>query len=308
MDAKTSLEIKITGLFVQAIMFGLYTASFLHMWSLALEDMKWRLRRDTSLLLLIIGTLIFIFNASDLIATLLSMLHMLRKDKHGGRIDILILDLVEILSMISVDGVLIYRCWIVNVRKWHFIYFPLILWLGNYCCFAYTTYLNVRSVVNRGAVPDLWYRKVHVLWAFYASTVVINIYSTTAITLRIWYSKARHRKNGFTKATIPFSIRIVAESGILYTTSSTMVMILWIIPASVKLDFVQSVVNGVSVPMVGIAFNLIFIRVACKRAGIEVVNKGVSWSRHIENGGSHTTSTGGGSDDKTDPIDIHEKV
>ncbi|PFH49137.1 hypothetical protein AMATHDRAFT_63706 [Amanita thiersii Skay4041] len=63
------------------------------------------------------------------------------------------------------------------------------------------------------------------------------------------------------------TMRIVGESGILYTLTSILLFVAWIMPAKYKKYHVEmiAICAAINTPMIGITFNLILIRVANQR-------------------------------------------
>ncbi|KAF8342373.1 hypothetical protein F5887DRAFT_1076172 [Amanita rubescens] len=96
------------------------------------------------------------------------------------------------------------------------------------------------------------------LASYFTATITINIYATSAITLRIW-------RNSLSRRFAHFAIRVIAESGLLYTITS-IVNVCTLFP-SPNIGFTTA--SGISFPVAGIAFNLILIRVAQNRANPE---------------------------------------
>ncbi|KAF8341129.1 hypothetical protein F5887DRAFT_1076558 [Amanita rubescens] len=154
---------------------------------------------------------------------------------------------LELLGLIITDGILIFRCWTVYNRSWRIAILPLLLLLYNIAGLLVMMYwISILSDNND-----------EIMVAYYAATITINIYATSAITFRIWRHSLSRR---FTH----FAIRVIAESGLLYTLTSIAVL-----GTVSNLSNWFSITSAINNRTAGIAFSLILIRVAQNRVNSE---------------------------------------
>ncbi|KAF8636429.1 hypothetical protein AX17_003611 [Amanita inopinata Kibby_2008] len=254
-------EAAVIATFVQAILYGLYISTLLHClrW-LTFRDEGWSLRKDIKWPMLIVTIAIFALSTSDIAASLVSTLRSLR---HQGTILFtgIITFTLESLAAVITDAVLVFRCWVVYSKSWRIAILPLLLLLVNVALLIITTYLATINLTQR---HDAVFRRLdHLNEAFYACTIAINIYATSAIIFRIW---SVARKNNTSGHRLRFTIRIVAESGLLYTLTSIMLLCATSIRRSPTGNpLPQILLSALNFSMTGIAFNLILIRAAQHR-------------------------------------------
>ncbi|TFK41536.1 hypothetical protein BDQ12DRAFT_663607 [Crucibulum laeve] len=101
-----------------------------------------------------------------------------------------------------------------------------------------------------------------ILTPFWGSTIVVNIYVTSMIVLRIW--KAAKLSDSFNTGTkdLRFAIRILVESGALYLVVTIPHFIVWWTPNSMAIVLM----GWINLPVVCSAYNLIIIRIFKHRA------------------------------------------
>ncbi|PFH47838.1 hypothetical protein AMATHDRAFT_6371 [Amanita thiersii Skay4041] len=263
----TFTEIPIISTFVQALLFGLYISTFLHAlrWLVFLDE-GWALRSHINWSLLIITCMIFVLMAGDLGYSFLYPIPGLKEDEREIDIFVLITVTIENLVVVLADSVLIYRCWAVYGKNWHIVCIPLLLWLGGICSLiAYigvfsSTVMNWPPTAAKYATADL------LTEVFYVITIILNIYATCCKT------------STWSKHVFRFVTRVIAESGLLYTFTSILLLITFILSAISWEDYllVEEVCSAVNFSMLGVAFNLIIIRVAKQRVSTEMVEESES--------------------------------
>lgn len=280
----------ISGSVVRAILFGLYSASFIHCvrW-LLFEDEGWRVRKKVSWFLVITTLLIFFLSMGLLCAG------WMKRFGASGHLRPVIwsLDILDCIGiqcsiLIIIDGVLIHRCWAVSSKNWFIISFPLVLWCFCLTCAILSLYCNLiflffslsglhgqNLALQKCIMPS---NSIYPL-AFYTCNIVINIYTTTVLVYKIW----RAVKNSVGMNRLYKLCRILTESGILYTLSSIVYLISWIRNYSVDSKqaieyntlstesfllqpFAGQIAMDIGMFIPGIAFNLIIIRVGKQRA------------------------------------------
>ncbi|KAJ7119029.1 hypothetical protein C8R44DRAFT_536202, partial [Mycena epipterygia] len=169
-----------------------------------------------------------------------------------------------ILQTVLGDVMLIYRCWIVYGRSWLAIAVPIILAIAGLICIGFTIFLEVTlPAASQFSSP---YKQVVI--STWALTICINVITTSLIVFRIWRVD-RQNSGLLSQNTISLSSkspyhnarRIIIESGLLYTTVATGTAIVYISGSNAFAPL-----TGIDIQMIGIAFNLILIRVYRNRA------------------------------------------
>ncbi|PFH47836.1 hypothetical protein AMATHDRAFT_6369 [Amanita thiersii Skay4041] len=294
--------------FVQAILYGLYLATLMHTlrW-LVFADEGWTLRKFKTINapMLVIAVVIALLMTADLdisVRVVLDSTARLGKTFKKGywlqcaycSTSSSVQAIMEPIARMITDGVLIYRCYIVYGESLWIIVLPVILMLGSTGCLAAYIYENARIIQKHP--PN--FNFLHIIEAVYSATAAVTIYTTVAIVYKIWHV-GRNRNSS--KNTLRFSMRVIAESGMLFTITS----ILFIAVAfdySPKLELLQLVLSGVSFSMTGIAFNLIIIRVFQHRVQEDVVAEPSKLSTLRFNIPAHASNTTTSSNINCQPV------
>ncbi|KAF5316815.1 hypothetical protein D9619_006885 [Psilocybe cf. subviscida] len=169
------------------------------------------------------------------------------------------------------DAVLTSRLWNIYNKSYRVIAFPVVLWFGNLVLTALQAYLQIGQVskldvwlpVNMSIGPGI------ILTPFWASTIVLNIYATSMIIYRLWRLD-QETTFGRSRRAIRFAASLIIESGSLYLTTGIAHFVVWWTPN----NFAINVVSNINIPVIGIAFNLILIRLAQHRADEEHRDQG----------------------------------
>ncbi|KAF8333004.1 hypothetical protein F5887DRAFT_1080459 [Amanita rubescens] len=248
---------------LQALLTGVYFTLFLLClrW-LVFSDDGGTLRKPIQWPFLIITVILFAFSVTDFGLTLQTTILIPQSASMTTTSLIyvgIINSIIEASIPIITDSVLIFRCWTVYNRSWRIAVLPLLLLLYNISIFLVSTYHNT-FVVLTGNEPPIRgpYGDNERQESYLASTIIINIYASSAIILRIW-------RNSLSRRLARFAIRVIAESGLLYTLTS-IVAFSMVFPTS-NVGFLMA--DAINFPTAGIAFNLILIRVAQNRANQE---------------------------------------
>lgn len=150
-----------------------------------------------------------------------------------------------------------YRCWIVYKKRWSIIVLPVILILYNFSVIITVSYWNsLKAAQTRTSLFTLitqWKRVLVVQEGYLFATIVVNLYTTcklddvysigmlnyisAAIIIQIFRKKIPHRRN----PTLSFTIRVIAESGLLYTITGIAVLVA---------TFVSLSPNGSQLPLI----------------------------------------------------------
>ncbi|PFH46379.1 hypothetical protein AMATHDRAFT_88361 [Amanita thiersii Skay4041] len=246
----------VSGTFVQSLLYGLYIASTVHSlrWLLFVDE-GWRLRdvRAIKWPMLAVSSLLFFFTTADLLLTILQTLSVAIRGAKGFHTPWNTATIsIEKWTIITADSVLVL-----------IIIFPMLMCIGDVICsIIYTRWSVLR---DRGS-SKLPIQLGHIQDVFYACTIALNIYATSAITFKIWLVTRFSAQAG---RRLRLTMRIVAESGLLYTLTSIL-LLLSLIPGIGGLGdsviIFQALSDAINFSMIGIAFNLIIIRVAQQRA------------------------------------------
>lgn len=128
----------------------------------------------------------------------------------------------------------IYRCWVVWVRNYYVTILPLLLYFANFTCAIVITWKELNA--NAASVVEISSEKPW-FFAITALTIPLNVITTSTslssrdlcsmrpgfIVFRIWSIDRRNWRH-FPRGARPTSLnnvmRIIIESGLLYTTSA----------------------------------------------------------------------------------------
>ncbi|KAF8075330.1 hypothetical protein FPV67DRAFT_1728519 [Lyophyllum atratum] len=269
--AFTILEARITSLFVECVVLGLYLVTFgytiLFLFS---KGPRWKRFGELNHPMVIVVMLMF-FNTT--VATALS-LHVfwrafvlappgtaVESFKEISYWAVVMKSATLMFQTIIADAILIYRCWVVYHRSWLKVAFSILLWLGGIVCAIFMVY-HESTFKEHVLVSVSKLRPFGV--AFWASSVTLNIITTALLVWPIWKVARHHeeyaaqetsppRRSG--KITMKRLIRVIIESGLLYTVVALVTFVVFTIG-----DNSLYVVSGAEIGIAGIAFNLIIIR------------------------------------------------
>lgn len=164
-------------------------------------------------------------------------------------------DLIYGLVTLLGDVILIYRCYVVWARKWYVVVPSLILWIG-------TAVTMIRSVVMQFDLQDgegIFASQLNGwIEAFFACTMATNGLTTALIVLRIWKSNIDVRRFG--QSNLGPVMAIILESGALYSITVFVLLMLYVAQTNA-----QYIVLAMEIPIIGIVFSLIIVRVGLNR-------------------------------------------
>jgi len=197
----------------------------------------------------------------DLFVTIRTTFAVISDEELFRKLEILSIT-TEATVILITDAVLMYRCWLVYAKSWYIIALPLMLWsTGVACVILFDHWLIVEfSTLSQLPLFTLFTPQTRRFAAvFFCCSFVNNVYATCAISYRILHVARSDRSSSLYVA-----CRVIAESGIL-CASTTLLMLI-----------TSAILNGLCLPAVlfdvinfstmGIAFNLILIRVGKQRA------------------------------------------
>ncbi|KAI0060439.1 hypothetical protein BV25DRAFT_1917786 [Artomyces pyxidatus] len=170
-----------------------------------------------------------------------------------------VLNMVSILYIVQTslgDGMLIYRCYIVYQGNWNVVFLPITLWvacvvLGGFQVHTALTIHEVALLSTSELVPFTT--------SALSMTLAVNLITTSLIVGKIWLIQRQSRRlfgSDPGGRMLTRAIVIVVESGAMYTTAVFVFFVLDLCSSNVEYPVGQCVVQ-----IIGIAFNLIIIRV-----------------------------------------------
>ncbi|PFH49893.1 hypothetical protein AMATHDRAFT_62301 [Amanita thiersii Skay4041] len=252
---------------IQSFLYGIYFTTCLHCvrW-LAFSDEGWSPRRDIRWAMLWVTLSIFVLTTTDLALTLMLTVTAVKSGTIIAYANVVILTIERLTSVIT-DYVLMYRCWIIYSRSRRVMIVPVLLWLATVACLiAGTSWATMEIRTN-----NLQFTHINnISMAFFACTIVLNIYTTSAIILRIWLVARNSIGSG---RQFHFAIRVVVESGLLYTTTSIMLLCALAVGRTSGYSmttFPRVLLSAINFSMTGIAFNLLLMRTSHYRVHREV--------------------------------------
>ncbi|KAF8993130.1 hypothetical protein BDQ17DRAFT_1413101 [Cyathus striatus] len=262
----------IVELFVESALYGLYLSTFifcLRALLLSKSTSTFKPLRQINYLMLAVALALFIVGTLNLLLGLMRNLHLfafpMQTDTKDKWIDIVKPISVNIQTLLA-DGVLTYRCWIVYGKSVLVALFPAFLWamtvvLVSLNIIATQEYLHTGVRTERAYILGL---------TTLAMTITLNIYATSVIALRIWLVNRQTKRISTTSVSqltpLRTIMRIVIESGLMYTLAS-----ICSLAASIAKSNVVFPISAVMSMTVGIAFNLIIIRIARTKEASETL-------------------------------------
>lgn len=157
------------------------------------------------------------------------------------------------------DSFLVYRMWIVYERRWIVIVFPIILLLGDIVSgFGITAAeISLRDTPQATATDP---KVVPWITAFFALTMTLNILCTGFIIRRIMVVTKNSAKSQMMESPLQRVTRIILESGLIYTMTSFMVLVVTIARSTALYIVADSFI-----PITAICFHLIILRTEISR-------------------------------------------
>ncbi|KAF8342398.1 hypothetical protein F5887DRAFT_1283775 [Amanita rubescens] len=260
----STIKVYIIAMTLEALLTGVYLTSFLLClrWLIFSDDGE-TLRKGIHWPFFIITVIIFASSVTDLSLSLQTTL-LVSQGASPTTKTVVYIEIInwalEMLTSITTDGVLVFRCWTVYNRSWRITVLPLLLLLFNISSVLVMTCWDAIYELTGNKPFSLSEGRFPMLASYFTATITINIYATSAIIFRI-------RRNSLSRRFSRFVIRVIAESGLLYTLTS-IATFCTVFPAGGHNNGF-SIASAISSRTAGIAFNLILIRVAQNRANPE---------------------------------------
>ncbi|KAM6499963.1 hypothetical protein JOM56_005471 [Amanita muscaria] len=251
----------------QTFLYGIYLETFIQClrWLIFIDE-GWKPRDKINSLIMAFATgFVFLTSTINLIVTLQYTLKILRRYEGSQLSDIgIVMTLSEFLALLLIDYVLIYRCWIVYAKSWRVICLPVIFWLGSLACSALAFYYGTLNLKNFSSdLNTFQIEEMTFTVGLYACNMATTIYTTTGIIYRIWYTS--RKTSGSSLKRLNYIMRILAESGILYTCTVMFRLAGAVLVTRTDAIWVNRIINDISdainFSMAGISFNLLLIRV-----------------------------------------------
>ncbi|KAF9473813.1 hypothetical protein BDN70DRAFT_997441 [Pholiota conissans] len=284
--------------FTGALSYGIYvlTLCYCLRW-LLFSDEGWTARRNRKWSMVIISIAIFVLVTAYLAVglyrntkTIHDIINNIPANNPDGKIPwtSTVICVLANLTALLADIVLMYRCWIVYGMRNRILIFPIIMWIAGFICTILQGYwqiihsnLNHKwNIVNMTIGPGM------ILIPFWGTTLLLNIYCMSMLMYRIWDATKESRGSSNIKI-LQFTLRILAESGFLYFSTTVTHFIVWFTPNNMAIR----IASEINIPTIGIAFNLILIRAgynsAQGEAGSAVDNytsRAVSMMRYATDG------------------------
>ncbi|KAM6499797.1 hypothetical protein JOM56_005305 [Amanita muscaria] len=262
----TEGQVYFVTVFTQALLYGIYLATLISCFRwLVFTDEGWKPRQKINMVMTFATIFIFLMSTVNLVTALKYGLNEYINEDGSYKPEygtVIAMDISSMLAVISVDSVLIYRCWIVYSKSWLVVCVPITFSLASLACsalFLYTSGLNYKGKAFSTEMAQIGKKA---LIGLYICNIAITVYTTTAIIYRI--SSARKNSGGSPKR-LNYVVRILAESGILYTSTIIFRLVGLLLIAGDDFTWVKAIIASVSdiigFSMAGITFNLILIRV-----------------------------------------------
>ncbi|KAM6499902.1 hypothetical protein JOM56_005410 [Amanita muscaria] len=248
MPSLTDGQSYLVAVFTQALLYGIYIATLIQCFRwLIFSDEGWKPREKTNSLMVFAVIFIFVTSTIYLVTSLQYEINEYTRAEDWNQYGtVMAMDTSATLAVTSVDAILIYRCWVVYSKSWHVICVPVIFWLASLACsvlFLYAAGLNYKGQTYSTTVARIGLKA---LIGLYACNIVITVYTTTAIIYRIF--STRNASGG---KRLNYVMRILAESGILYTSTIIFRLVGVLLVTGNSSTWVEWVIAGISDSIVG---------------------------------------------------------
>ena len=138
----------------------------------------------------------------------------------------------------------VYCCWIVYGRSWRVVCLPIVFWPGSLTCAVLSVYYDVRSslITDANSAWRAFFKLFDMTTVFFSCNIATNLFSTCMTTLfclncfviqqvatgAIIYQILRvANASGNRSKRLYNTARILAESGILYTSMTVFHLFNW---------------------------------------------------------------------------------
>ncbi|TFK33573.1 hypothetical protein BDQ12DRAFT_614931 [Crucibulum laeve] len=228
------------GLFMESVLYGMYlvTCGYCAQY-LFLIDGRWKRLREYNWAMVIVAILLLILATLDVtMGFYYNMWAFVSYTSAGGAMEafsdlsfwVPVVKMANFLATAHIgDGVLIYRCWIIHNKSWPVVAFSIILWLTSAACS--TRMLYIECTIHTTALVLHGKSITPFMTTFWTLTIVINFITTILLVTKIWRVDRQTRKYIYNcqmtthtqnSSPLRYAIRIVMESGVLYTAFAFM--------------------------------------------------------------------------------------
>ncbi|PIL34431.1 hypothetical protein GSI_03206 [Ganoderma sinense ZZ0214-1] len=262
---------QLVALFMESILYGIFLVSFGMCMYVMLVKTRSR-RQGKRIVFFIVALLLFVFATLDVSIQLRHVLYAFIWYRGPGGAIGEFSDLSYWLNAMKsvtynaqtsiADGMLIYRCYIVYNGRWIIVVPLCVLWVAGAVVEGFNCYieftLHENALLNTSRLAPFITSTVSI-------TLVLNIIATSLIVYKIWSIERRSRiafashdaSAGYNNTTaLRRAMHIVIESGLMYTLSVVIVFVVFLASNNA-----QYAVSDCVVQIIGIAFNLIIIRI-----------------------------------------------
>jgi len=240
---------------------GLYGVFFV-LFCITIHILCFRRKRHANRILLTASIVIFMCTTTDIVIEchrlLIGLLYTPAPliDAYfnsGGDWPFGLQDTVRILNMLIADGVLIYRVWCVWEKRWYFIIFNVLVWLGTLVSSIRILQLQIQWIEQP---EDYFYLSQMVTWSLATQclTLAQTTTATSLISFRLW--QVDRAASAYKDSSLLPVVRILIESGMLYTA----LMVCNVATTALENPGLFVILTLMS-PIIGITFSLIIVRV-----------------------------------------------
>lgn len=252
----------VAGLFVSAVLYGLYIPTVFFSLRCLLWDHTGRKSRQSVHWLTLIATLALW--ASATLNTAMGLLRSTRAFQQCEDPTAPVSDWVNVVklfttnvSTLTADGMLIYRCWAIWSKNYYVVMLPATLWFGNLGCVIVLTWMATQ---NGESDSLLMVEEMKPFFLANMSLVIpMNVITTALIIFRIWSIEREVTKLTFRihheRSTLQNVMIAMVESGVLVTACAVLSFCTYQTDSNAFY-----IAAALQVPVVGIAFNLIIAR------------------------------------------------
>ncbi|KAJ3827732.1 hypothetical protein EV361DRAFT_301166 [Lentinula raphanica] len=282
-------EAQLLGLFLASVFWGMLLITFVHAMQCFLWDIERGELKSASKLnwpMLIVALLLMTISTLDLSLGLMHCIEAFILYNGPGGSDARFTGLTDWVNIVRTccmasgkaisDGVLVYRCWVVCNHSKAVVVLPVLLWLGGCSMSIFIVYLEASAGNPKVVLTDGMSKITSGITVGWTLSLVNNIITTGIIIYRIWrVDKANvlygiqgqdstlqgnHRfftRKNRKRTRLQNVIRIVIESGMMYTTIAFMTFITFVVGSN---SFYTT--SDAELQILSMAFNLIIIRIS----------------------------------------------
>ncbi|KAF9456652.1 hypothetical protein BDZ94DRAFT_1275161 [Collybia nuda] len=268
MAAFSLIEARVASFYAETVVLGIYLITFCEtLMSLFSKGSQWKKVKDVNHVML---TVVFLIFFNTVISTALSFtviwegLVLAPPGSIGESFTepsywpVVVKSSLLLFQTVIADAILIYRCWIAYFRSPPLIAFPVLLWLAAVACailiIFHSGQLHIHAVLSARRIRPFGV-------AFWASSVALNIITTSLLIWRLWRESEEHPKRSvdslsiYNRNTLVRVMHVTIRSGVLYTIVSFITFVTYTVGHNAL-----HIATGTEIGVAGIVFNLIIAR------------------------------------------------